>query len=280
MTELEIPFVTATMNTADSEKVLYRVEDRIAHIILNRPQKLNALTEEMIQDVARAFRRFDLDPEAHVAVFYGNGRAFCTGADVNAMQRRPKEEFEQFKAAGSPATREVLANLYTNTVNWKPVITAIHGYALGIGLTLSFQSDLIVAAADAVFEVTEISRGSGGGNFWPLFAFRSPSAFIDEVVLTGRRFTGSEAAAQGLVNKSAAPGGHLDAALDYAAAILKNPPLAVRQAVRVRRWYLQEFVRQSRLATEVHQSLHLTEDFREAVAAYAERRPPQPFKGR
>lgn len=272
--------MTDTQNAADPENVLYRVEDRTAHIVLNRPEKLNALTEDMILGVASAFERFDLDPDAHVAVLYGNGRAYCTGADVNAMQRRPKEQFEQFKSASSPATRNVINSIQTSTINWKPVISAVHGYALGIGLILAFQSDLVVATDDAIFEVTEISRGSGGGNFWPLFTFRSPSAFVDEVILTGRRFTGEEAAARGLVNKSTTPGHHLEAAMDYAAAILKNPPLAVRQAVRVRRWYLQEFTRQARLATEVHPSLHLTEDFREAVAAYAEKRPPRPFKGR
>jgi len=99
------------------------------------------------------------------------------------------------------------------------------------------------------------------------------------VALTGRFFTAEEAFAAGLINRVAPEGKHLEAARDLAAEVAKNPPLSVRATVRTRRWYMEQIEREVIMQT-APLKLYLSEDFREAARAFAEKRKPGPFKGR
>jgi len=255
----------------------YSCADRIATITLNRPDKLNAVSDEVVLQLAEALRRFDLDPEAEVAILSGNGRAFCSGADVRQRQLRSRDEFE--KLGGPQGWGANSADLFARAVNWKPVIAAVHGYVLGLGLGLMLESDLIVAAAGTRLQLTETSRGLGASRYWALFHFRGAGAFGDEIALTGRFFTAEEAAAAGVVNRLAPEGQHLEVAKELAAQVAKNPPLSVRTTVRTRRWYLQRLIREAQFIAEPFR-LYLTEDFQEAARAFTEKRPAGPFKGR
>jgi enoyl-CoA hydratase/carnithine racemase len=164
-------------------------------------------------------------------------------------------------------------------VNWKPVIAAPHGYAMGLALGVVFECDLIVAEAGTKFQVTETSRGLGGSKYWALLNFRGGAAFATEVALTGRFFTAEEALVAGLINRVAPEGQHLEVARKLAAEIAKNPPLSVRATVRTRRWYMEQIEREVIMQT-APLKLYLTEDFHEAARAFAEKRQPGPFKGR
>jgi enoyl-CoA hydratase/carnithine racemase len=257
--------------------VEYDCRERIATLTLNRPEKLNAFNDELVRQLAEALRRFDLDSEAEVAVLCGKGRAFSSGADVHQRQLRRREEFE---ALGGPQGWGAnSADLFNRAVNWKPVIAAPHGYAMGLALGIVLESDLIVAEAGTRFQITETSRGLGGSRYWALLHFRGAAAFADEAALTGRFFTAEEAHAAGIVNRVAAPGLHLETAYELAAAIAKNPPLSVRATVRTRRWHLDRLTREVAMQT-APLKLYLSEDFHEAARAFAEKRPPGPFKGR
>jgi enoyl-CoA hydratase/carnithine racemase len=141
------------------------------------------------------------------------------------------------------------------------------------------ECDLIVAAAGTRFQVTETPRGLGGAKYWALLHFRGAGAFAEEVALTGRFFTAEEAHAAGIINRLAPEGRHLEAARELAAAVAKNPPLSVRASVRTRRWYMDQLGREVAMQT-APLKLYLSEDFREAARAFAEKRPPGPFKGR
>jgi enoyl-CoA hydratase/carnithine racemase len=261
----------------DEQFVEYSVADKIATITLNRPDKLNAVSDEVVLQLAEALRRFDLDPEAEVAILNGKGRAFCSGADVRQRQLRSRDEFE--KLGGPQGWGANSADLLSRAVNWKPVVAAVHGYVLGLGLGLTLECDLIVAAQGTRFQLTETPRGLGASRYWALFHFRGAGAFGDEVTLTGRFFTAEEAAAAGLVNRLAPEGQHLEVARELAAQVAKNPPLSVRTTIRTRRWYLQRLIREAQFIAEPFR-LYLTEDFQEAARAFAEKRPPGPFKGR
>lgn len=164
--------------------VLYSCEDRIAQLTLNRPEKLNAFNDDLVRHLADALRRFDLDPEAEVAVICGAGRAFSSGADVQQRQLRRREEFLQH--GGPQGWGANSADLLTRSVNWKPVIAAPHGYAMGLALGIVLECDLIVAEARTKFQITETSRGLGGSKYWALLNFRGAAAFAAEVALTGR----------------------------------------------------------------------------------------------
>src|SRR6201981_993765 len=106
--------------------------DQIATLTLNRPQRLNAFSHELVRHLANARRRVDLDPEAQVAVICGNGRAFPSGADVHQRQLRKREEF--LEHGGPQGWGANFGDLLTRSVNWKPVIAAPHGYAVGLAL--------------------------------------------------------------------------------------------------------------------------------------------------
>lgn len=258
--------------------IRYEVSDRIATITLNRPDKLNAFNDDMVIQLAKTLRRFDIDPDAYVAVIVGNGRAFSSGADVRQRQMRSREEFEKLggSAAGWGANGH---ELLTKAVNWKPVIAAPHGYAIGMALGLCLNCEFIVAEAGTKFQVTEARRGLSGARYYSLLNFRGGGSFSTEVAMTGRFFTAEEALAAGVIDRVAPAGKHHEVAVELAREIDKVPPLGVRSTVRVRRWFMEK------LDLEVHYytralKLTLTEDFAESARAFAEKRPPKPFKGR
>ncbi len=266
------------MNDAAAEGlVLYTCQDRIATLTLNRPEKLNAFSDDLVRHLADALRRFDLDPEAEVAIITGAGRAFSSGADVHQRQLRRREEFLEY--GGPQGWGANSADLLTRSVNWKPVIAAPHGYAMGLALGIVLECDLIVAEAGTRFQITETSRGLGGSKYWALLNFRGAAAFAAEVALTGRFFTAEEALAAGIINRVAPAGRHLEAARELAAEVAKNPPLSVRATVRTRRWYMDQIGREVAMQT-APLKLYLTEDFHEAARAFAEKRKAGPFKGR
>jgi enoyl-CoA hydratase/carnithine racemase len=264
-------------DNSGAETVLYECADRIATIALNRPNKLNAFDDDQVRRLAEVLRRFDSDPQADVAILCGRGRAFSSGADVQQRQLRTREEFERL---GGPQAHDAnAADLLTRTVNWKPVIAAAHGYAMGLGLGLLLECDLIVAEQGTRFQVTETGRGLGGARHWGLLQFRGGAALATEVALTGRFFTAEEALSAGIINRLATPGKHLELALELARDIVKVPPLSVRATVRTRRWYMDQLSREITMQTQPLK-LYLSDDFQEAARAFAEKRPARPFKGR
>jgi enoyl-CoA hydratase/carnithine racemase len=257
--------------------VEYTCEDHVVTLTLNRPEKLNAFSDELVVALNDGLRRFDADPEAFVAIITGRGRAFSSGADVQQRQLRSREEFQRL--GGPQGFGANSGDLLTKSVNWKPVIAAPHGYVLGLAVGIVLESDLIVAEAGTKFQITETPRGLGGAKYWALMQFRGASAFGTEVALTGRFFTAEEALAAGLINRVAPTGTYLDAARELARAVCQNPPLSVRATVRSRRWYLDQLAREIAMQT-APLKLYLSEDFQEAARAFAEKRKPGPFKGK
>ena len=265
------------MSDAAEPLVLYAVENRVATITFNRPSRLNAFNDDLTRQALAAMQRFDLDPEADVAILTGAGRAFSSGADVQQRQLRPREEMER---QGGPQARDANSqDLLVNSVNWKPVIAAVHGYVLGLAIGLALECDLIVADETTKFQVTETPRGLSGAKYWALLNFRGGGSFATQVTLTGRFFSAEEAYRVNLIDQVVPAGQHVAAAQALGEQIAKNPPLGVRHAVQQRRWELkkvqQEAVRQVGMA-----KLHLSEDFRESARAFVEKRPAGPFKGR
>jgi enoyl-CoA hydratase/carnithine racemase len=271
---------TREVNVDSSEErqyVDYECHDHIVTIALNRPEKLNAVSDEVVRQLMTAMRKFDADPDAYVAILCGRGRAFCSGADVHQRQLRSREEFERL---GGPQGHGANAgDLLFQSVHWKPVIAAVHGYVLGLGLGMVLDCDLIVAEEGTQFQLTETSRGLGAAKHWAQFHFLGAGAFGDEVSLTGRYFTAEEALAANVINRVAAKGTVMDAARTLAISVAANPPLSVRATVRARRWFLDRYAKEAAFQ-QAPMRLYLTEDFREAALAFKEKRKPRGFKGR
>jgi hypothetical protein len=191
-------------------------------------------------------------------------------ARQHQRQLRKREEFLEHR--GPQGWGANSGDLLTRSVNWRPVIAAPHGYAMGLALGIVFECNLIVAAAGTKFQVTETSRGLGGAKYWALLNFRGAAAFATEVTLTGRFFTAEEALAAGIINRVAPEGRHLEVAYELAAEVAKNPPLLVLATVRSRRWYMDQLEREVTMQT-ASLKLYLTEDFQEAARVFAEKRP-------
>jgi enoyl-CoA hydratase/carnithine racemase len=257
--------------------VEYACGDHIATITLNRPDKLNAVNDEMVRAIAAALQRFDSDNDARIAILCGRGRAFSSGADVRQRQLRSREEFERYGGAQAPDASS--HDLLLRAVNWKPVMAAVHGYVLGLALGLVLECDLVVAEAGTKFQVTETPRGLSGAKYWALLNFRGGGAFANDVALTGRFFTAEEARAANVIERVAPQGALMETARTLATEVANNPPLGVRSTIRARRWYLEQLSREVLLQVNLAK-LHLTEDFAESARAFTEKRAAGPFKGR
>lgn len=255
--------------------VEYKEEGGIGYITLNRPEKLNAFSDEVGVAFCDALYRLNDDPQAQVGIISGNGRAFCSGADVRQRQMRAKEELEKL---GSPAGRGGnFREPFFRSVNSKPVIAAVHGYVYGLGVRIALYADMLVAARDAKFQITETPRGLDSTSFWMMLANFGSAMFATEVSLTGRTWSAEEAAQQGLLTRLCESGEHVTAAEGLARDILKNPPLAVRAVVAARRSLLNEI--DVKAYAVGPRGLHLTEDFHESAKAFLEKRKPV-YKGR
>lgn len=260
------------------ETIIYEKKDRIAHITLNRPRILNAYNDTMGDELLQAHRDFDQDDDLHVLIISGAGRAFCSGADVRQRQLRPLDEMKRLGGpAGGMKPAGGLLGL-GQTVNWKPVIAAVHGYVLGAGFGLAMACDVIVAAEGTQFQIREVQRGIAGAQHWATTWFWGGGRMATEIALTGRYFSAEEAGQLGIVNRVVSQDQVVTAAEALAEEIMTNPPLSVRANVRVTRWFARRMEEECTYYTG-GLGLHMTEDFRESAQAFMEKRPAN-FKGR
>ena len=245
----------------------------VALVTIDRPDVLNALSFDLLDDLADALAALDADPECRAIVLTGAGeRAFAAGADIRELAgQTPITLFADDRFAvweRIAATR-------------KPLIAAVRGFALGGGCELAMSCDLIVAAEDARFGQPEITIGvmPGAGGTQRLTRAIGRARAMD-LVLTGRSITAPEAAAMGLVSRVVPAETTLSAALELAAAIAAQPPIAVlaaKEAVRLAEELpLSAGLRHERRAFF---SLFATEDQTEGMAAFVEKRRPE-WKGR
>src|ERR671925_887015 len=187
---------------------------------LDSPDARNALSAELMEELASICERWDEDPEIRCIVIAGGDRWFAAGADIKATAKRTFAE-----TLTSPSARfwPRLAALRT------PLVAAVSGYALGGGCELALACDMIVASEGAEFGQPEILLGliPGGGGTQRLARVMGKQRAM-ELVLTGRRIGAAEAEQLGLVNRVAPADGWLDAALELASVVARRPPLAVR----------------------------------------------------
>ncbi len=251
------------------ETMVYHRKDKTGYIRFNRPQVLNAVNDQFEQDFRDALLEFDTDDDAWVAIVHGEGRSFCAGVDVKQRLASMTPQQRAARARGNNPE-----SYLGRSINWKPVIAAVHGYALGAGMAIAAECDLIVASEEAQFGITETRRGLPGGRVWAKLNAFMPSKVVSEMVITGEPVTAPELYRLGLINRLVPTGQHLKAAEELAAKVLKAPPLASRAGVRLTR---RQWVQPAADADMYIQSLklHLTEDFKESSQAFVDKRKPQ-----
>jgi enoyl-CoA hydratase len=249
-------------------------EDGIAVLTIDRQEKLNALDLQVTEEIGQALLELEAEGPRAILVTGAGERSFVAGADISAMSVMSPLEAKRFSEIGHAA----MALLDRSPV---PTIAAVNGYALGGGCEVAIACDVRIAAENATFGFPEVSLGilPGMGGTQRLPRLIGP-AFAKELIFTGRRIGAREAHEIGLVNRVVSEGEALKVARELAAEIAANGPLAVRHAKAATNQALDvDLV--SGLGYEADQFalLFATEDAREGMGAFAERRKPE-FKGR
>lgn len=269
------------MNTADTTTpAILERNDRgaVAILTLNRPDKLNALSNELLAAIMAALDRIELEPAIRAVVITGAGRAFSAGADIAAFKRHldagPAEAIVHFMRPGHQMTRRVESFP-------KPIIAAVNGLAFGGGCELVESTHIALAADTATFSKAEINIGiipTFGGT--QRLARNVGRKAATELILTGRVFDASEAARLGLVNRIVPGARLLDEALALANLLAAKPPLTLAAALGAIHRGMDASIDDG-LAIEEAAFARIvpTHDAREGVAAFVEKRMPA-FLGR
>jgi enoyl-CoA hydratase/carnithine racemase len=254
-----------------STDVTVDINEGVAVLTLNRPEHLNAYTADMGTLLGRAYQQCDDDDDVRAIVVTGAGRAFCAGADFSGSISPFDAPAETFSASPiNPAAFELR----------KPVIAALNGHAIGIGLTMALQADIRIAAVDAKYGVVQVRRGviPDCMSHWTL-THLTTLGVAAEVLLTGRTFTGAEAAALGIANRALPADQVLDHALEMARDIAVH--VAPMSAALCKRLLWDSAINNytarevASLETQLHHRVMGTADAREGVAAFLDRRPPR-----
>jgi enoyl-CoA hydratase/carnithine racemase len=254
------------------EQVELTVDRGVALVTLNRPERLNAFTGRMGDELGRIYARCDADDAVRAVVLTGAGRAFCAGADFERGS-------ETFASPSDGAQREFTASPVRPRA-WdvrKPVVAAINGHAIGIGLTIPMQCDIRFVAETARLGFVHVRRGviPDAHSHWTV-PRAAGFAVAAELLLTGREFTGREAVQLGLASRALPAADVLPAALELARDVARNTaPLSVALSKRLL-WAGSVLDRDEveRLETELHHVVMGRDDAREGVLAFVEKRDP------
>jgi enoyl-CoA hydratase len=255
--------------------ILETLEPGIVRLTVNRPKALNALNPETIEELGQAVREVAADPQARVLLVTGGGdKAFVAGADISRMVDMSPPEGQHFSAEAL----KVFRSLELLPI---PAMALVHGYALGGGCELAMACDFILASESAVFGQPEvnlgINPGFGGTQRLPR---RVGTAMALELLLSGRFVKADEARAIGLVNHVHPQAELLPKALELARLIAAKGPLAVRYTKQlVQRGQDMDLDGACTMESDVFGLLCATDDKREGMQAFLEKRPPH-FRGR
>ena len=264
---------------AAQAEVLYAVADRIATVTLNAPERMNTISGPMLKGIAELLVAANQDKDVRVVILTGNGRAFCAGLNLQA-QRAGTDSLSV--ATGVSPTNVDLRDAPPTVLHSldKPVICALNGAAAGYGLDLALGCDIRIMAQSAKLAASYAKRSvlpeSGGTWYLPRLLGWSKAA---ELVFTGRTLSADESVTMGLASRAVPDGELMGAARALAQEIAANAPLAVQAAKRMMRMGWNE-----NFPDHVHHvylqllPLMQTQDFREALAAFVEKRQAE-FKG-
>jgi enoyl-CoA hydratase len=254
--------------------ILRTSHERVTVLSLNRPDRLNAVSEQLYHTLHTALVELDDDPDVRAVVLTGRGRAFCVGADLKAHRQGTRNSLE--RAEYVRLAQQVCRQIQTMST---PVVAAVNGYALGAGAEMAASADFLVAAEEAILGFPEVSIGSFvGGAVTQRLPHLIGLRKATELLLLGERFTGKQALDWGLAYAAVPADQLLDTSIALAQTLAAKAPLSLAQ--------LKTALRQSVNLDEILQNeadvlltIMNTEDWAEGVAAFAQHRLPM-FSGR
>lgn len=257
-----------------SETILYKILEGVAEIRLNRPHRLNAVVQQLYDELEEALSRAEADREVRVVMLTGEGRAFCAGADLKE-HKAGRTAFERRQYLnGEQRVCKRLTELA------KPIVAAVNGYALGAGAEMAIASDFIVMASSAEISLPEISIGNFvGGGVTYLLPRLVGLAKARELVFLGERITAAEAVRIGLASRVLPDQDFVGHAHAFARKIASKAPLSM-QLAKERLNKAAEATFEAALTAELEAMMFCstTRDWQEGVDAFAEKRVPV-FKG-
>jgi enoyl-CoA hydratase/carnithine racemase len=250
------------------KNVIYKKAGRIAYITLNRPQKLNALTIEMIDELEKIWEDFKKDDKCWVAILSGLGKAFCAGAAIEQLPKG-KWSISQSITVGDRTVGPGKHNI------WKPVIAALHGYVFGGGLWIALECDLRIAAENTLFSLPEPRIGIPT-SFAAFLSDFLPRGIVEELLLVGDRIDAQRAYNLGLVNRIVETDKLMEEATKLAKRMCQNAPIAV-QAMKevIFRSKNLSYKDALNLTEEIFRPVCDSADAKEGRKAFKEKREPQ-----
>jgi 2-(1,2-epoxy-1,2-dihydrophenyl)acetyl-CoA isomerase len=262
----------------ENPAVLEKREGSVATLILNRPERMNALNADLVLALQDALTRVDADPEINVVILAGAGRAFCAGGDLTAIGKGRQEnnvaELQPILRAGM----QVVLKMRTMS---QPVIAAVHGAAAGAGMNIALAADIRIASEDATFGQNFAKVGLfpdyGGTFFLPQLVGPAKAA---EMFYTGDMINAAEALRLGVVNR-VVPAAQLGSEVSALAHKIANGPAIAIRAVKETLFGrdIEELTKLLDLEVEQQMKCFYSEDCSEGIRAFFEKRPPK-FRGK
>jgi len=258
--------------------LLYEVKDGVATLILNRPERLNALGDTLRDDLLDAITRASADGDVRVMVITGAGKGFCSGGDVKAMNEAKESGRERSLMDRIAPSRD--RTLLAMRDAPQPIIAAVNGAAAGAGMNLALACDIRIASSAAKFSQAFVKRGLhpdwGGTYFLPRLVGMAKAC---ELTFTGDVVDAGEALRLGLVSQVVAPEELMPTVLALARKIAAGPPVAIRLAKRALHRNAECGLREAlEFETFAQNACSETEDAREGIRAFVEKRAPV-FRG-
>ncbi len=258
-------------------EILYEQRGSVALITLNRPDKLNAWTQRMHGELTDAVNTANAERSVGAMVFTGAGRGFCAGADIGSQfQARIDTGREADRETDKPTEGDTATNWVQLVRASKPMVAAINGAAIGVGLTLALPMDQLLASEEAKISARFVKMGLvpelASSHF---LVQRCGWGAASDLSLSGRMISGTEAARIGLVDRALPAGEVLDAALALAGEYAENPEPQLRmiKALLTRNGTGVDLDDVQRSEMEALHRAYVTPEHREAVAAFMEKRP-------
>ena len=253
----------------ENSTLSYEMNEGVATITLRRPEQLNAMNSAMRQEIVAAFKRFDADKDAHVAILTGEGRAFCAGADLKEMAST---------SFGTPPPDSIPHLGRTFHVS-KTTIAQVNGIAYAGGFLLAQMCDLCTASENASFGLTEVRWGRGAPWATPLI-WMLPQRIMMELLVTGEPMPARRAYELGFVNRIAPPEKLAEETMKLARTIVASAPLGVK-AGRKLTYMATEMGRSAAMPVgdDCFEKAYNSEDALEGPRAFREKRAPK-WQGR